>query len=132
MADFSLIEFAVYGGIAYTGIVVLIISILLNPPTSRSLAGARSVWLTPSILCMGLLMFASGNITTEYTDSTVTNLGYNATNSTQLISNSTLTTTETNKYILVDPVWGAVHMGLFTNMIIYVLIQILQILTKPE
>jgi len=128
MADYSIIEFIVYGGIAYLGVALLMVSVLMNPPTSRSLAGARSVFLSPSIICMGLLIFASGNITMNYIDETT--IGYNATNTNQVITNST--TTSTDKFILVDPVWTYVHIGFFMILIVYVFIQILQILLKPE
>lgn len=131
LADFSIIEFAVYGGIAYLGVILLMVSVLMNPPTSQSLAGARSVFLSPSIICMGLLIFASGDITLGYTDSTETTLNYNVTSNT-LVSNSTTTINETEKFILVDPVWTYVHMGFFMILIVYVLMQILQILYKPE
>ena len=132
MADFSIIEFIVYGGIAYLGVALLMVSVLMNPPTSQSLAGARSVFLSPSIICMGLLIFASGNVTMEYKDTTINELGYNVTNTNQIISNSTTTINETDKFILVDPVWTYVHMGFFMILIVYVLMQILQILYKPE
>ena len=132
MADYSIIEFIVYGGIAYLGVALLMVSVLLNPPTSRSFAGARSVFLSPSIICMGLLIFASGNITMEYKDTTINELGYNVTNTNQIISNSTTTINEADKFILVDPVWTYVHMGFFMILIVYIFIQILQILLKPE
>lgn len=131
MADYSIIEFIVYGGIAYLGVALLMVSVLLNPPTSRSLAGARSVFLSPSIICMGLLIFASGNITMEYKDTTQTTLNYDEALNT-LVSNSTTTISETDKFILVDPVWTYVHMGFFMILIVYIFIQILQILLKPE
>jgi hypothetical protein len=131
LADYSIIEFIVYGGIAYLGVALLMVSVLLNPPTSRSLAGARSVFLSPSIICMGLLIFASGNITMEYKDTTQTTLNYDEALNT-LVSNSTTTISETDKFILVDPVWTYVHMGFFMILIVYIFIQILQILLKPE
>jgi hypothetical protein len=132
LADFSIIEFLVYGGIGYAGVIILMISVLINPPTSVSMAGARSAFLSPSVICMGLLIFASGNVTMGYTDTTTNDIGYNVTNTNQVISNSTITTNTTDKFILVDPVWTYVHMGLFLILIMYIFIQIVTILTKPS
>lgn len=126
MANLSIIEFIVYGIIGYSGILILIISIITNPPKSMSLAGARSIWLMPSILCLSVLMFASGVITTD-----------NQTTTSTIINNSTNevwieTGTVANEYQLVDPVWGWIHFAFFIILIIYIIIQTLTILVQKK
>ncbi len=126
MADLSIIEYLSYGLIGYTGVIILMISVLLNPPTSKSLAGARSIWLMPSVICLSVLMFASGTITLE-TNSSSFSTTSNATSEVW-----TETGTQTISYTLVDPVWALIHMSMFLILIIYIIVQVLQILTKPE
>lgn len=116
-----------YGIIGYTGIILMMVSILTNPPTNRSFAGARSLFLMPSVLCLSLLMFSDGGITLDVleTDNTL----YNGTDD-SIISYSN--STETRSYTLINPFWGSVHFGFFILEIVYILMQVLNILFKPE
>lgn len=139
LADFSIIEFSVYGLIGYSGLILLLISTLLNPPTNRSLAGARIVFMSMSVVCLLVLSYASGNITTSYSDSTVIintqSQVLNATNNGTLVTvwhNTTQTDQTTDKYILENPIWITLHFGFAAMLIMYILIQILNIFTKPE
>ena len=124
MADYNIIELVMYGIIAYLGVGVLIISVITNPPTEKSLAGARSIWLTPSILCMALLMFSSGYVSYDVVTSTI------VTSSNATSDVWTETREDVTSFNLVNPIWGMVHGAMFFILIIYVLIQIFTILTK--
>jgi|APSaa5957512535_1039671.scaffolds.fasta_scaffold01088_2 hypothetical protein len=126
MADLSIIEFAVYGALGYGGLVILMISSLINPPTSTSLAGARSVWLMPSVLSMIMLMFISGIVPITEQSSTFTT-----------VANDTSTVwTETGdvdiQIILVNPIWGAIHFGFFLILILYIVQQIVNTLRSKD
>jgi len=110
----------------------MIVSILVEPPTSKSLSSARVVWLVPSIICLSVLSYAGTAITLESDISTETIIGYNTTNTNQIILNSTTTLTTSPQYTLIEPVWVTIHYLLVIVMIVYVLIQILQLLTKTD
>lgn len=124
MADYSIVELVVYGLIAYGGIITLMVSTLLNPPTNSSLAGARSIWLTPSVLCMGMLMFASGIITLD-TQETIITTTSNATSEVW-----TETGTVTNTIQLINPIWTVIHFGMMMILIVYIATQIFNIFGK--
>lgn len=127
MVEYSIIELIVYGAIGYFGIILMMSSILANPPTNRSLAGARSLFLMPSVVCLSLLMFSDGGVTLDTLETDYTE--YNGTDD-SIISYSN--STETRTYTLVNPFWGTIHFGFFIIEIVYILMQVLNILFKPE
>lgn len=55
MADISIIEFAVYAFIAYSGMLMLIISTIREAPQTKSQSFTRAMYLIPSIVCAFLL-----------------------------------------------------------------------------
>ena len=126
MAELSIIEFVVYGLIGYFGIIILMISILLNPPTSISLAGVRSIWLMPSVLSIAMLMFLSGIVVGE--DQTTESITYNSTGT--QIENTVIT--QSSSFQLVNPVWASFHLGLFLILIVYILVQVVNILRAKD
>ena len=123
MGDISILEFGVFGFLAYTSILMLIISTIRETPFSQSQSIARVVYLVPGIVCAMILATSGVNITLE-TVNTV-----NLTNATN--SNSTIfieTANTTSAFILLDPVWGAVHAMIAMVMVVYVVNQILQLM----
>lgn len=135
LADFSIIEFIVYGLMGYSGLILLMVQILQpNPPTNRSFAGARVVFLSPSLIGIMMLMFASGDITleTENISTNSTILTYNETNDLIFTENVTRTESNAKSFTLIEPIWGLIHLGFLMIIIVYITIQVLNILTKPE
>lgn len=123
MGDISIIEFGVYGFIAYTSLLMLIISTIRETPFTQSQSFVRAIYLVPGIITAILLATSGVNITLE-TVSTI-----NLTNATS--SNSTIfieTADTTSAFILLNPVWGAIHFMISAVMIVYVLNQILILL----
>ena len=55
MSDISIIEFAVYAFIAYSGMLMLIISTIREAPQTKSQSFTRAMYLIPSIVCAFLL-----------------------------------------------------------------------------
>ena len=53
--DSSIIEFAVYAFIAYSGMLMLIISTIREAPQTKSQSFTRAMYLIPSIVCAFLL-----------------------------------------------------------------------------
>lgn len=123
MGDISIIEFGVYGFLAYTSILMLIISTIRETPFSQSQSIARVVYLVPGIVCAMILATSGVNITLE-TVSTVNLTNATNTNSTIFIE----TADTTSSFVLLDPVWGAVHAMIGIVMVVYVVNQILQLM----
>ena len=120
--NISLIEFIVYGLICYSGMLMLIISTIKEVPSGKSLAIARSFYLIPSIICAGILASSGVNIVLITTSNTIKNL-----NSSEVWAETT-----TNNIILQNPVWTTVHVLIFFVLLVYVIQQILILLTKHD
>lgn len=129
MAEYSIVEFIVYGLVGYSGIVMLLSSAFREIPATKSGSVIRAIWVLPSIYCLIMLAGISGTI---YLDEGVTTneLIYNGTDS-SLITNSTTTVTP-NSIVLVEPIWGTVHIIFYMMLIIYFIWNILQLLVKRE
>src|SRR3990167_1559760 len=106
MADLSVLEFGVYGFVAYASLLMLIISAIKTEiPTTRSLAIVRAIYLMPGAICALVL----------------------ATSSIVIVSSDT-----TNTITLMNPVWGALHVMIFVVIMIFVVTQIMNLLTKTD
>jgi len=129
MAEYSIVEFAVYGLVGYAGIIMLLASAFrIDVPTTKSGSVVRAIWVLPSIYCLIMLAGISGTI---YLDEGVT------TSSTLINVNTTETWTETvtttpNSIILVEPIWGTVHIIFYMILILYFIWNVLQLLVKRE
>ena len=123
MADISILEFAVYEFVTLASLLMLIISTIRETPFTQSQSLARAIYLVPGIVCAIILAGSGVNITLETVDT------INLTNATN--SNSTIfieTANTSSAFILLDPVWGAVHSMFAMVMTVYVITQILQLL----
>lgn len=126
--DISLIEFIVYGLVAYTGVILLIVSAFRETPTSKSQSIVRAMYLSISIIAAILLSGSGVNIEME-TPGAVNILEYNVTDG-SLIGNKTETGTAPSAFILQNPVWVTFHYMLAVVMLVYVILQILTLFTK--
>lgn len=124
MAELSAIELLVYGIICYSGVLGLIFSAFRETPTGRSQSSLRIIWLIPCIFAA--FMLASAGETVNLEDSTITSVQTNL-NTTETWSE---TVTTTNTMTLVNPVWVTLHMMFFLILLLYVLVNILNLFTK--
>ena len=124
MSDLSLAEFIVYGFVAYSSLLMLIISVVKEVPTSKTLAIARSVYLIPGMVAAGILASSGINIQVATVDTS--NL-IRSINTTQTWSE---TTTQINNIVLQNPAWQMFHMLIFLVLLAYVITQILNIFLK--
>jgi hypothetical protein len=120
----SIIEFGVYGLITYASLLVLVLSILKENPVTKSGSIIRSIYMIPGIITAGLLMTAGPNIILEdvNTYSNVTSL---TSPPTTFIENVTINTT----FVLQNPVWVIFHFFILAILLVYVIVQILALLT---
>ena len=122
MADISIIEFAVYGFIAYSSMLMLIISTIHETPTSRALSVARAIYLVPGIIAAALLSQVGPNIVTGSVTNTITALNTSEVFQEVIESETTLQ----------NEVWSIFHYMIFIVLLFYVIMQILMLLTLVD
>ena len=119
MSDLSLIEFIVYGFVCYSSMLMLIISIIKNDvPSGNPLSTLRVIFIIPGMFAAAVLSSSGVDITTETVN---TNNIIKDLNNTDTWSE---TTTQLNKFVLVNPVWITFHFLLFIVMFVYVFQQV--------
>tara|TARA_R110002020_G_scaffold97839_2_gene233435 strand:+ start:776 stop:1168 length:393 start_codon:yes stop_codon:yes gene_type:complete len=128
MGDISIIEFGVYGFIAYGSFLMLIISTVKEIPDGKSHSLSRVMYLIPGLIC-ALVLSGSGVDIMLGTETTTENqiLLHPVTGNEVPVAN---TTTHTEKITLIEPIWILVHTMLFLILMIHVIINILAMLTK--
>lgn len=128
MGDISIIEFGVYGFIAYGSFLMLIISTVKEIPDGKSHSLSRVMYLIPGLIC-ALVLSGSGVDIMLGTETTTENqiLLHPVTGNEVTVAN---TTTHTEKITLIEPIWILVHTMLFLILMIHVIINILAMLTK--
>ena len=121
----SIIELVVYGLFAYSSMLVLITSINKEPPSGKTPAIIRSIYLIPGIICAALLALAGtqdiGTVTIDL-QNVIKNL-----NNTETWSE---TTTSTSTIILQNEVWIVVHVMIMLVLLAYVIQQLVELLIK--
>ena len=130
MSDISLIEWIVYGFLSYTSILVLIISTIKDVPIGKSLSLIRVIYLIPGMISSGILASSGIHVTMPSTSSTIINLTKLANGT--LSTNSTSTTTITEQFTLLSPVWQMVHIMIFLVLLVYIIQQITIFMTAKE
>ena len=121
MADLSLIEFFVYGLIAYIGMIFLIASAFKKDmtPDTTILGLVRVIFLIPSIIAAGIISGSGINITTEQAATNNIIKDLNNTDTWQE------TTQQVNQFVLINPVWITFNFLIFIVLLVYVVQQIL-------
>lgn len=124
MADYSIIEFGVYAFFAYSSMLMLIISTIKEVPMTKALSIARAIYLFPGILSAAILAFSGRDLLlqTEIITNVIKDL-----NTTETWTESITTVSEIE---LQNEVWITFHFFLFVVMSVYVITQMLILLTK--
>jgi hypothetical protein len=125
MSDISIIEFAVYALVCYTGIIMLIISSFKETPMTVSQSAVRVIWLIPSMLCAFVLASAGADIylSTEIMSDQVLD-----SNNAVII----LTDTTVEKITLLNPIWITMHFLFFIVLLLYVITNVLTLFLKRD
>ena len=126
MSTISIAEFIVYGFVAYSSLLMLIISVVKEIPTTKSLAIARSIFLLPGMVAAGVL--ASSGVNIQVANVATSNL-IRSINTTQTWSEAT---TQINNIVLQNPAWVMFHWLIFSTLLVYVATQILTLFTKYD
>ncbi len=122
MGDISIIEFGVYGFICYSSVLMLIIATIKEIPTTKALSIARAIYLIPGMISAALLAQVGPNIITNSVNNTITAL-----NTSEVFRE--VITSETT---LQNEVWAIFHYMLFLVLFIYIMTQVLILLTKVD
>ena len=120
--NISFIEWIVYGFPAYASILMLIISTIKEVPDGRSQGLIRVIFLMPGIICNGILASSGVSIILQTTSNTIKDLN----------SSTVWTESTTNLITLQGPIWQTVHYMFMIVLIVYVIMQILNIVTKEK
>ena len=133
--ELSSIELLVYGLVAYSSLLMLIISTVLKAEIATSSQSLiKSVYILPGIVCMFILAFASPTIILDDSIVTTNNTSiYEVLDNTNVIVTLNSTVNETvgtiNSITLLNDVWGLVHVLFAMIMVIFVIVKILSLLT---
>ena len=122
--DISIIEFGVYGFIAYSSMLMLIISTIKEVPSVKSHTIVRAIYQIPGIIATIVLASSGVNIITA--DITTTNT-ITALNTSEVFVEAITTSTQ---IVLQNPVWVSFHFLLAAIMTVYVINQMLILFTK--
>lgn len=119
MSTVSIVEFGVYGLIAYSSFIMLLTSISKEVPTEKSYAIMRCVMLMPGLICAAVIASTGVNLQTnvDTTDSIIKNLNNTDTWQTTL--------TNTTNIVLINPIWITIHYMLFAVFLVYIIMQIM-------
>ena len=129
MSEVSIIELIVYALIGYPAIIFLVgSSFQESSGTAGKISVVKAIWIIVPIIAMYMLASAGAVITMEH--EVVNTLGYNTTNTNQVITNSTTITD--NTITLVNPVWITLHWLLFTVLVLYFMWNMLRLFTQRE
>lgn len=116
----------VYGFVAYSSLLMLIISVVKEIPATKSLAIARSIFLIPGMVAAAVL--ASSGVNIQVANLATSNL-IKSINTTQTW---TETTSQINNIVLQSPVWQMFHVLIFLVLLVYVITQMLNLFTKTD
>lgn len=116
MTDISIIEFTVYAIIAYSGLLMLIISTIRESPQTKSQSFSRAIYLLPSVVCAFLLAGSGESIGLYDIASTGSSGGH------------PLNVTESYSITLINPVWVLVNFMVGIMMMFHIIMQTLQLL----
>lgn len=133
--ELSSLEFGVYGLVAYSSLLMLIISTIQKPDMATShQALIKSVYILPGIVCMFILAFASPTIilydsvvTTENTSLYEVLDNTNAVVTLNSTVDETVSTVNSNE--LLNSIWGTVHLMFAMIMIVFVIVKLISLLT---
>lgn len=121
MVEYSILEYGVYGFVAYSSVLMLIISTIKDVPTTKSMSVARAFYMMFGVIASFVIMGAGPEITMPGTEATFTYVINGSTGS--YITNSTTVPTSPGTITLLNgPTWMLMH-GLMGVILVFYVIQ---------
>ena len=131
MSDVSILEYLPFAVVAYSAVIILLISIIKDIPMSRSMSIARSIYILLGMLCAFAISGMGINITGTTEINIVNATTFNETN--DLIFTEITNSTTTTKIVMLNfPLWVIVHRAFGLVMAFFFILQILTLLTKKD
>ena len=118
MADISIIEFVVYAFIAYSGMLMLIISTIREAPQTKSQSFTRAMYLIPSIVCAFLLAGMGETVS-------IVDMAHEEIHNQ---NNTVINIHEHYTITLVNPIWITFNFMIAIIMLFHFIMQTLQLL----
>ena len=118
MADIGIIEFVIYAFIAYSGMLMLIISTIREAPQTKSQSFTRAMYLIPSIVCAFLLAGMGETIG-------IMDMAHEEIHNQ---NNTVVNIHEHYTITLINPVWITVNFMIAIIMLFHFIMQTLQLL----
>ena len=134
MADLSILEFIVYTVIGYSPLVFMMGYILTDKPATKSNSIMRVVYVMPGLIGVAMLASVGGFDVTIETTSTQSYLtAYNASTGMYDSDDSWFeNVTQANTYTLENPVWITFNGLLFVIYMLYIVINILNLIAMKD
>ena len=129
--EISLIEWVMYGIIGYSGIIMLIVSVFISTPLTKSQTVTRSLYMLVSVVACFMLANTGINITTENYETTTSQQYYDNFGSQVILLNGTSSTTSHFTHAI-DSQWIAIHSLMGIMMTFYVVTQLFTLLTAKN
>lgn len=131
MPDVSILEFAVTAFVAYSALLMLIISIIKELPMSRSMSISRSIYILLGVICMFQLTGMGLDFHGETTINISNRTTFNETS--DLIFTEITNSTTTAKITLLNyPTWHYMHWMFAGVMVFFFILQMVALLTKTD
>lgn len=125
MVNISIAEFAVYGFIAYSSVLMLIISTIRETPTTKSFAISRVVYMLLGVIFAFVLAMSGPSITFPTVQTSISTI---AINSSEYFTETQVAATTLP--LVNGPLWVWAHMLMGLLMLMFVIVNILDLLTK--
>lgn len=133
MPDISILEFGVYGFVAYSSLLMLIISSIKEVPATRSLSIIRAMFLIPGIICCFLLASSGLNIVMDQPAILLENrTTYNETGTLVFTELTNSTLQAPHQITLLNPIWVSLHYLFAIIMGFYFILQMVTLFTKTD
>lgn len=126
MVDISILEFGIYVFLELFSISMLIISVIKEIPNTRASSIIRAIYLIPGVIAAAF-MARTGEKIIFYSSTIHTNI--TAANGTLIQQISSI---QNDTIPLQNEVWGYFHILVFFVLIIFIINQMYNLLTKPE
>lgn len=131
MVDYTILEYGVLGFLAYSSILMLIISTIREIPTGKSMSVARAVYMLFGVIAAFAIVGVGPVITLATPESTMTYVVNGSTGA--FITNSTTITLEPPTVTLLNlPVWQTVHGMMGVILSFYVIQQFVYLFFKTD
>lgn len=131
MSDVSLLEYSAFAVVAYSSLVILLVSIIKDIPMSKVGSIVRSMYILVGVASMFAISGMGLNFTGQTEINLVNTTTFNETD--DLVFTEITNSTTTRQITLLNyPLWVLAHFMFGTVMAFFFILQMLTLLTKKD